>query len=467
MSGAYQFLIYFLQLLLVLPLLWQLCRFAHDARELFSPNTLVAGGFVGLYVVSYYTLTEHDRDAFLTHEGYTKLLLLAVLACCAFFLGVSVGRGETTAIPRRPFHRGWACAYSLALIALGFAGLVAFVHKSGGFWAFYSAPHGTAGAWADTSAYLYALPKLMFPAAFILYAVFVRYGLLSPLVRLVLLITLAYIAFHAVVFGNRGDTIRLFLLFVLPPLFLAGRFRVRRPTVLLCTAVALSAVLLFPYLRDALHLGAETGVVEATADVFGGGDAVHLGTDKSSGHELFFAAGLVEAASNEQVYDVGLSWLYPFVNLIPRAWWPDKPYGAQWSINSVELVQQHADWTVMYGAAATGVANAFLNFSWFSIAVWLTLGWWGGRFWRSATSTNGVIAVAYLWAYLVIITYFVTQGYGAAWHAWLFFMLPIWFVSLLMSHWVLPRGSGGDAPSPTLQCSSTSRRQAVASPSSR
>jgi hypothetical protein len=43
-----------------------------------------------------------------------------------------------------------------------------------------------------------------------------------------------------------------------------------------------------------------------------------------------------------------------------------------------------------------------------------------------------VIDVAYLWAFLVIAVYFVAQGFNAAWHAWLFCMLPIWFLSLLM-----------------------------------
>jgi hypothetical protein len=52
MSVAHQILILTLQILLVLPLLWQLGRFLIDPRELFSPKTVVAGGFVGLYVAS-------------------------------------------------------------------------------------------------------------------------------------------------------------------------------------------------------------------------------------------------------------------------------------------------------------------------------------------------------------------------------------------------------------------------------
>ena len=77
-----------------------------------------------------------------------------------------------------------------------------------------------------------------------------------------------------------------------------------------------------------------------------------------------------------------------------------------------------------HGAATTGVADAFLAFSWFSIAVWLAFGWWGGVIWARATTTDSVIDVASLWAFLVIAVYFVSQGYHAAWHAWLFHMVP-------------------------------------------
>jgi hypothetical protein len=240
-----------------------------------------------------------------------------------------------------------------------------------------------------------------------------------------------YSAFDAFVFGSRGDTIRLFLLLLLPPLFLAGRVRpVRRLRILLATAVAMTAVLLYPHLRDAVHLGAEKSLVQAVSEVFAA-PAVSLDPARMTGHELFYAAAVVETASARDAYDYGFGWAYPFVNLVPRAWWPDKPYAPEWWIDRARLAQQHAGWAVAGGAAPTGVADAFLGFSWLSVAVWLAFGWWGGAIWARATATNGVLDVACLWAFLMIAVYFVNQSFHAAWHAWLFHMVPLWFLSSL------------------------------------
>jgi hypothetical protein len=64
----------------------------------------------------------------------------------------------------------------------------------------------------------------------------------------------------------------------------------------LATGVALSAVLLSPHVRDAVHLGAEKSLAQAVSDVFID-EAVSLGHSKVTGHELFYAAAVVEAAS--------------------------------------------------------------------------------------------------------------------------------------------------------------------------
>jgi hypothetical protein len=431
MSSAHQFLICVLQLLLVVPLVWQLGRFLSDPRELFSPKTVVAAGFVGLYVASYHVVDRHDRDAFLTVDGYLGLLLLAVLACCAFWTGFIFGCGAAT--PRQhPFHEPTARWYAIALIGIGFAGQAAFIAKSGGFLVFYGAPHGTAGVWADSSAYLHSLSTLMFVAACLLWAISVRQGVAGWSAAIALLAALLYSAFHAFVFGSRGDTIRLFLLLLLPPLFLAGRARVPRRTIMLATTAALTAVLLFPHLRDAVYLGAEKSLVQAVSDVFAE-PTVSLDPAKGTGQELFYAAGVLEAAAEQGTYHYGFGWAYPFVNLVPRAWWPDKPYRRDWSIDEFRFVQQHAGWAVGYGAAPTGVADAFLGFSWFSIVVWLAFGWWGGVIWARATTTDSVIDVASLWAFLMIAVYFVSQDYIAGWHAWLFHMVPIWFLNLVVA----------------------------------
>jgi hypothetical protein len=373
-----------------------------------------------------------------------------VLAGYAFWTGFILGSGA--AAPRaRPCHEQTVRWYAIALIGIGFVAQAAFIQKSGGFGAFYGAPHGAGGAWADTSAYLYSLTSFMFVALCLLSAMLVRQGLAGWFARIVFMAALACAAFQTFVFGNRGDAIRLFLLLFLPPLLLAGRVRVRRPAVLLATGATLAAVLLFPHLREAVHLGAGKSLARAVSAAFVD-QAVSLDPSRITGQELFYAAAVIEAASAQSTHDYGVRWIYPFVNLVPRAWWPDKPNRQDWSINQAGLVQQHAGWTVANGAAATGVADAFLGFSWLSMAVWLAFGWWGGLIWARATTTNSVIDVGYLWAFSMIAVYFVSQGFGAAWHAWLFSMVPIWFSTLVMPTVAARPGPGRAAPaSPSAQ----------------
>jgi hypothetical protein len=291
-STGYPILVLSLQVMLALPLLWQFGRFLVDPRELCSPLTVVPGGFVGLYVASYYFTSDHDRDAFMTIDGYFNLLLLAVLAEYAVWAGFVLGCAAAT---RRelPFHQPTVCWYAVALIATGLAARAVFIQKSGGFLAFFGAPHGAGGIWVDTSAYLYALSTLMFPAMCLLGGMWVRDGLPGALPRVAFCAAFLYSAFEAFVFGNRGDTIRLFLLLLLPPLFLARRLHVSRRSILTATAVALGVVLLFPYLREALYLGAEKSLVQAVSDVFAE-PTVSLDQSKVTGQELFYAAALVE-----------------------------------------------------------------------------------------------------------------------------------------------------------------------------
>jgi hypothetical protein len=188
-SNGHQILVDTLQLLLLLPLIWQLGRFLVDPRELFSPKTVVSGGFVGLYVASYYFVSSDSRDAFMTVDAYLKLLQLAVLACYAFWIGFMLGYAAAT--PRKhPFHGQVVCWYAIVLIAIAFVGQAAFIAKSGGFLALYGARHGSGGAWAGTSAYLYSLSTFMFVAMCLLWAMFVREGVPGLFARMTFLVAL-------------------------------------------------------------------------------------------------------------------------------------------------------------------------------------------------------------------------------------------------------------------------------------
>jgi hypothetical protein len=426
----YLLLIYTLQLLLMLPIAERVYRFACDPGEIVSPLTLIVTAFCYLYVAGYYTAASEELATYTTPAALFRLMMLAVLAYYAYILGFAMGLRTPTA-KSRPFCYGWSCWYAMALIAAGFAGQLVLTQKFGGFIAFYSEPHGRAADWEQVSAYLYSLPRLMFPGAFLLYAALVRYGLPGVLPRIGVFATLAFYGFQTYVFGNRGDTMRLFLLFVVTPMLLRGRVRLSHFTVLAAAAIALSAVVLFPFLREAVHLGSEKSVVQAMEDIVSD-EPVDLDHRMDSGRELFLAAALVDAVSKASLYDLGRYWLYPFVNLVPRFFWPDKPYAFDWSVGIYNLLPvYHPGWILYPGIFPTGVADTFVRFSWFGVLAWFIFGWWGGRLWSNAMTTRGIIEAGYLWAYLMIICHFVAQDFFAGWHAWLFYMVPVWWASFV------------------------------------
>jgi hypothetical protein len=388
--------------------------------EMLAAPLLVAVGMVAVGIGSRLGEPPWAVARFLDPDHYSRYLVLSVLATAAFALGFSGGRAlplraaEPAGEPPAWTLRAWA-----ALVVLG--GLLAqavFVARSGGFTAFYSAQHGNAGAWEETSAYLYLLPLSLFPALYLLCADRLRNRDQGKAIGLLTATALAFLLFQGIVFGNRADVIRLVL--IGGSLFLLFREPSRANLLAagLLAVMGLAVVSVLPMLREALHLGAEVSVAEALAR------GAEVNPDVT-GNTLFFAAAVVGVADAKGVLDGGFAWLYPFVGMVPRALWPGKPYVGAWSIPYDGLIQPFIDWELALGSAPTGVADAFLRFGWLSPLAWLVLGGVGGRLWRRCLERRTILSVGLLIGYLLALVYVVLQDYVAAFYQWMFFVAPL------------------------------------------
>lgn len=391
---------------------------------LLAPPLLVAVGFSALAIASYLSEPYWALHLFLKPQDYARYLLLTALAMGLFVAAFELGRGlgYGSARPRAEIPRELLSAWTILLMGMGMAAQAYFIVLSGGFVAFYSAPHGSGAAWESTSAYIYNLPILLFPAIYLVFADRVLRGGWHGPVVLAALGVLALVAFQTVAFGNRGDTIRLML--ITATLLLAFKERSLASLFVsgLVLAAGITAVSLFPYLRSALHLDAEHTASEALGALF----ETH---SQVSGNTLFVGAAFIAVIDARDTFNHGLSWIYFFVNFVPRFLWADKPYGL--GLNWWTLMDQHTEWEVAMGSAAGGVADAFFQFGWFSPLVWLVAGFAGGRIWARLEARRDIVSGGYLVGFLVGLTYAVLQDFPQGARFWVYFSVPIWALDVL------------------------------------
>lgn len=406
----------------------------HAVRKpirLFAPPLIASFGFVGVYVLNYVSKPRWVVDRFLALDGYRTLLILAVICLYAFVIGYELGFRQAQTRKPRLSSQKLVEVWSLVLLAVAFSGLAVFVVESGGLVAFFGAIHGTGGAWDETSAYLYNLPLFMFPGVYLLLAQWSQTRRLSVVGRIALAATLAYIVFQAVVFGNRGDTIRFCLMIGLGVLGFRRSSRMTSLAIMLVAGACVVAVLIFPYVRDALHLGATREIKESLENAL---DSDSINADVS-GDELFYAAGVIVAVEKFGFYTYGLGWLIPILNFVPRAVWPGKHnfFAACCSFDVIGAVQRVAGYEVAGGSAYTGLVDGFIQWWWFSPFIWMLFGFWGGRWFRRLVDAPDVFIVGYVFAFDTALVYWVTQDFRAAFYPLLFIAVPIWVLSHIQS----------------------------------
>ena len=185
---------------------------------------------------------------------------------------------------------------------------------------------------------------------------------------------------------------------------------------------------MLPHIRHSTHLGSNVSVLDAISDYWNGSHQPTYVDRTSTGHELFFNVAIIEAASKTGQHDWGAAYLYPIVNFVPRAVWPDKPSWYTFGTNPFEVVQASSSWRVRNGAAINQVGLSFFSFGWLGSLLWGIFGWVSGRLFARARDNPTLLPLGFYASILLASVYWGTQSFMAVFFGWFYVALP--FVGL-------------------------------------
>lgn len=410
-------------------------RVRRGSHFLFSPPLVLSLLLWGIFVKSYFEFDEQTLAAFLDTNFYSLTLLYTVFCLTAFCVlferasGVPGKRSSKKDIIDN-LSPSIVALFVAAIAVIGLSAQFAFAERSGGLLAFYSEAHGSAGAYSTTSAYLHALPTFLWPALLMCYVFWfrgVRYR--RYYLALFLLVGIALFA-HTFLFGNRNGVIRFCLIIGGAYVFLVRPSLQRALPLIGLLLVAVGIVLVLPHIREHLHLGSEVGPSQALLEYLQQ-ESKPLISPERGGHELFFNVAVIQSAAISSTYDYGAAYIYPFINFIPRFWWPDKPYEIEFGVNIFTLTQSVTGWYAGNGAAVNAVAHSFLAFSWLGWVPWLILGYWSGREFRAVADEPSLLNLGKFLSVLLGVVYWGTQSFSAFFFNWFFMIVPFYGLMLV------------------------------------
>lgn len=412
---------------------WQMWRVWQQPIRLLAPEVIVTWGATALYVVAYWVLPQRTRTYLVPEQQYGILVALATLCTTAFLVGCRLRH------PRRENTRvivlGTGLMYWMGFIYAGIAlsSWSLFLVRSGGLFALYGSVHGAGGAWADSSAYLYELRMLIYPGLLLLTIGAARSKSLA--IRVVVGGLWLAVLCNAWWLGSRGGWIRVGLVAGSTAVVLGWLRSARRARVgaIVAAVGVLAVVVLMPYVRSATTLSGGSSLTRTAERVVRKrGLGVLAGSGDWTGNELAVATGLVSAMIERHEFEAGEKWVYPVVGFVPRSVWSRKPYWNDFGGSYTEAIAASEGWTPAAGAAVTGVADSFAQFSFFCFLAWFAIGHLCGEAWRRAVLRRTTLQVGYLCAIDIGLVFFVMQDFKAAFYACFYFAGPLVLIQALV-----------------------------------
>lgn len=378
-------------------------------------------------------LLDGSLESYVTAGQAAKGLLIAALAMGSFVLGWSRGRAGSL---RQEADSAWdpqrACRAGLGIAVAGLVLRLVFVYRSGGFLAFYSLPHGGAGAWSANTAYLYhGLYWVLSGTALVIIAS--SRTALNALQRTAIILLVAFVLTDAVLGSSRGMFYSTAST-VLVALCLAQRVRPSVTRALGVMAAGGLAILLLVGYRSVLHLGEFRKEAPSAAEALT--TALTISPTqralRMSGTEFVYHALAIDTVDETGKLHLGLQWLYKItVHAIPRILWPDKPYGFPSGGIVWADIEAQTGVRIAPGSAPGIVADIYTQFGRYFFLFFYVFGWSARRLMdRAQTLSSPLASVAYTMLYALGLHTF-AQDFGALIVPFLYSLAPVIAYSLL------------------------------------
>lgn len=224
-------------------------------------------------------------------------------------------------------------------------------------------------------------------------------------------------------FGDRGTLIRLAFGLLIPYAAVCG-MKFRKIVFIACAGLLVGvALIIFPYLRSASYIGAEVSPGASLERGLAQSSEYQPGTISMGGKHTFIAAAVISGADLQTNVNLGVSWLHPMVNFVPRIVWPEKP--SSFGNNLLDFSSNATSVRIPAGSAATRLADAFAEFWYFSIALWLLFGYWSGKIFGAFVVRRDEMSVILYFSLVLTQVHFVTQGFRSAFYTFVFAIGPV------------------------------------------
>lgn len=414
-------------------------RVLRDVRFVFAPPLISAMLIAGILIRSWFEFDSAAKEALLDMDYYFITLIYALLCLSLFSWGFERGFALTRAAPQQVNAANTLppiiCLLTAAAVAaVGFAGQFVVAQAAGGLVAYYSVAHGGAVDYSGMSGYIHGLPNFIWAAMAIVFAVILLSPESSLSARMLFAILLLAVVANTYLFGNRNGVVRLAMILGGMYVFVKRPNFTRSLPIYVALGFGAIVILVLPNIRNETHLGSDVSLFQAVKNFLqvreDNDGYIDISTERG-GHEFFFNVAVVQSSWITGTYDYGASYIYPFINFIPRSIWPEKPYETEFVVNVFDLTYSVTGWWAGAGAAWSAIGHSFLAFSWAGALVWGLVGHISGKVFGRAWAIPNLMNLGALVSLLIALVFWGTQSFSAFFFAWFFTHMPFFALSVV------------------------------------